>query len=198
MVTTTSPSYPILSSLDYAGIYGRKLYTEDVVLTQIKALKQALTEETPLRILDSDDCYKLLVNCDNCELSATTIQKELEEKYSIYIEGVFGNNLLLMFSPCNTLEELNVLEKALFSLSLEEKEHVKKISTPILRLIQTLSPREAYFAKGELVPKEKAVGRVSKENITQFPPCVPLVTVGETFTEEAVLLLEKDYVEVVK
>ncbi len=198
MVTTTSPSYPIMSSIDYAGIYGEKLYTDDVILPQIKALKQALTQETPLRILDSDDCYKLLINCDDCELSATAIQQELEQKYSIYIEGVFGNNLLLMVSPCNTLEELKILQEAFFSLSLAEKELVKKIRTPILRLKQTLSPREAYFAEGVLLPKEKAIGRVSKENITQFPPCVPLVTIGETITEEAVTLLEKDYVQVVK
>ncbi len=198
MVTTTSPSYPIMSSIDYAGIYGKKLYTDDVILPQIKALKQALAEETSLRILDSDDCYKLLINCDDCELSATAIQQELEQKYSICIEGVFGNNLLLMFSPCNTLEEMKILREAFFGLSLVEKELVKKIRTPILRLKQTLSPREAYFAEGELVSKEKAVGRISKENITQFPPCVPLVTIGETITEEAVTLLGKDYVQVVK
>ncbi|MBQ7791971.1 MAG: hypothetical protein IJ367_00555, partial [Clostridia bacterium] len=74
----------------------------------------------------------------------------------------------------------------------------ENIVIPILQLDQTLSPREAYFAEGEVIPKEKAVGRVSKENITQFPPCVPIVTIGETFTEEAIALLEKDFVEVVK
>ena len=114
------------------------------------------------------------------------------------MEGVFGNNLLLMFSPCNTLEELDILEQAMLDLSLEEKELGKKGKVPVLQLEQTLSPREAYFAEGEVVPKEKAAGRVSKENITQFPPCVPMVTVGETFTKEAINLLEKDFVEVVK
>lgn len=198
MVTTTSPSYPILSSLDYAGIYGEKLYAEDAVLQKINELKQALLSETNLRILETDDCYKLLVNCDGVSLSAKEIKNHLEQKYSIYIEGVFGNNLLFMFSPCNKAEEMELLQNAMLSMNLTACETKERKQIPILKLSQTLSPREAFYAQGEVIPVKNAAGRVSKENITQFPPCVPLVTIGETITEEAVSFIHREWIEVVK
>ncbi|MBQ7950258.1 MAG: aminotransferase class I/II-fold pyridoxal phosphate-dependent enzyme [Clostridia bacterium] len=197
MVTTTSPSYPILSSLDYSGMYGAELYEKDTIITKIKTLKQALLRETNLRILENDDCYKLFVNCDGVNLSAKEIQTILEEKHAIYIEGVFGNNLLFMFSPCNRTEEVELLQQALLSVDLLP-ENKKTPAVPVLKLTQQMSPREAYFSEGEVIPAKKAVGRVSKENITQFPPCVPLVTIGEKLTEEAVSYLDRDFIEVVK
>ena len=103
-----------------------------------------------------------------------------------------------MFSPCNTVEEIKILEKAFLSLDLIVEEAKHQNVVPVLRLEQKLSPREAYFAQGEFLPKEKAVGRVSKENITRFPPCIPIVTIGEVLTEEALSLIEKDVIEVVK
>ncbi len=198
MVTTTSPSYPILSSLDYSGIYGKELYENDTIIKKIRDLKQALLAKTNLQILENDDCYKLFVNCDGVHLSAQKIQTILEEEHSIYIEGVFGNNLLFMFSPCNRAEEVEVLQEALLSMNLASVDNKKSLSIPILKLSQAMSPREAFFSSGEVIPVKEAAGRVSKENITQFPPCVPVVTIGEKLTEEAVCYLEKEFIEVVK
>lgn len=198
MVTTTSPSYPILSSLDYSRMEGKKLYGNDVILQGVHHLKETLQQKAPFLVLDNQDRYKLLLNCSQCNLSASQIQKILEDQYSIYIEGVFGDNLLLMFSPCNTEEELSILSQALLSLPLKQSNRKTLTEIPILRLSQGLSPREAYFAEGEMVSKEQAVGRVSKENITRFPPCVPMVTIGEIITKEAVGYLDRDFIEVVR
>ncbi len=197
LVHTTSPSYPILSSLDYAGIFGTKLYQTTAVLNEIKELSQELTDTTPLKILPNQDSYKLLLNCDSTNFSAEYLEKYLQNEYKIYAEGVFANNLLLMFSPCNTVEEIRVLSKAILELPWKEK--TPAVPTyPLFKLSQKMSPREAYFADGEWIAKEQAVGRIAKENITRFPPCVPLVTVGEELTCEAIRLLPKDTVFVVK
>ncbi len=197
MVHTTSPSYPILSSLDYAGLFGKELYQNQIVLKEIKQLSQKLTEQTPLRILPNQDPYKLLLNCDCTNISAEELEKYLQTDYKIYAEGVFGNNLLLMFSPCNTVEEIKLLSKAFLQLDWPKKE-TTVTKYPLLKLPQGMSPREAYFAPGEWVFTKQAVGRISKENITRFPPCVPLVTVGEKLTEESVGLIPKDRIYVVK
>lgn len=198
LVNTTSPSYPILSSLDYSGSMGEVLYQNTDVLNEILLWKQELEETTPFCVLDNQDCYKLFLNCDACSLTALEIQRYLEKQYHIYIEGVFGNNLLFMFSPCNTLEEIRLLKHAISSLKIQEKELLPKKKISILRLNQKLSPREAYFADGEVLPVKQAIGRVSKENITEFPPCVPVVTVGEELNEEAVSMIQKEYITVVK
>ena len=68
------------------------------------------------------------------------------------MEGVFGNNLLLMFSPYNREEEVNLLEKALLSLELTTAGPKEKNAVPVLLLPQRLSPREAFYAPGEVVP----------------------------------------------
>jgi len=197
MVHTTSPSYPILSSLDYSGTYGRKLYQNTLVAEKIKELSKELTEKTPLKILANQDSYKLLLNCDGTNYSAEELDKYLQKNYKIYAEGVFGNNLLLMFSPCNKMEEIKTLSKALFNLDWKEKE-TTKTSYSLLKLKQVMAPRDAYFAEGEWISAKEAVGRISKENITRFPPCVPIVTVGEELSEEAVKLIDNEEIYVVK
>ena len=196
LVHTTSPSYPILSSLDYSGLYGKELYQNQTVLEAIKNLSKELCEKTPLKILTNQDSYKLLLNCDAANFSAEELDKHLQENNKIYAEGVFGNNLLLMFSPCNTADEIKTLSKALFTLDWNEKE-TTKTNYPLFKLHQAMSPREAYFAEGEWVSVKEAVGRISKENITTFPPCVPIVTVGEEFTREALEMVPADRVYVV-
>ncbi len=197
LVHTTSPSYPILSSLDYAGLFGAKLYQNTVVLEEIKVLSHELSQKTSLRILPNQDSYKLLLNCDCANFSAEYLEKYLQKKHKIYAEGVFGNNLLLMFSPCNTVEEVRVLSQALSALPWEDRISCAT-QYPIFKLHQKMSPREAYFAEGEWIPKEQAVGRIAKESITRFPPCVPLVTIGEELTVDTIRILPKDTVFVVK
>ena len=63
-----------------------------------------------------------------------------------------------------------------------------------------VTPREAFIAKGEIVDIKSSVGRISKENITVFPPCVPIIAAGEILTEEAVYHLSKlkKEIEVIK
>ena len=194
MVHTTSPSYPILSSLDYSGSFGKELYQNTSVAEKIKELSNELTEKTPLKFLANQDSYKLLLNCDGTNYSAEELDKYLQKNYKIYAEGVFGNNLLLMFSPCNTVDEIRILSDALLELLWEQKEGTKTTKTtyPLVKLHQKMSPRDAYFAEGEWIPAKEAVGRISKENVTRFPPCVPIVTVGEELSEEAVGLIDRD------
>jgi lysine decarboxylase len=53
-----------------------------------------------------------------------------------------------------------------------------------------MSPRDAFYADTELVKPEDAVGRISAEMVTPYPPGIPAAVPGERYTE-AIL----DYVE---
>lgn len=44
--------------------------------------------------------------------------------------------------------------------------------------------RHAYFAPDELVPAERAVGRISADAVAAYPPGIPNVLPGETLTQE--------------
>jgi arginine decarboxylase len=54
-----------------------------------------------------------------------------------------------------------------------------------------LAPREAFFARNEVVSAGAAVGRVSAELIAPYPPGVPVLAPGELITAEAVNALRE-------
>src|SRR3954468_11135425 len=61
---------------------------------------------------------------------------------------------------------------------------------PELRTEQVMTPRDAFFAKTELVKPKDAAGRISAELVTPYPPGIPAAVPGERYTEAIV-----DYVE---
>jgi arginine/lysine/ornithine decarboxylase len=59
-----------------------------------------------------------------------------------------------------------------------------------LRTEQAMLPRDAFFAATEHVKPRDAVGRVSAEMITPYPPGIPVVAPGEVVNEAIVDYLE--------
>ena len=47
-----------------------------------------------------------------------------------------------------------------------------------------MSLREAYFAHAEVVPAERAIGRVSADALAAYPPGIPNLLPGELITAE--------------
>ena len=52
-----------------------------------------------------------------------------------------------------------------------------------------LSPREAYFARGERVPAERAEGRIAAETIVFYPPGIPVLAMGDRIDGETLAYL---------
>jgi len=53
-----------------------------------------------------------------------------------------------------------------------------------LELEPAMLPRDAFFAAKETVPADKAVGRICAEQITPYPPGIPVIIPGERITTE--------------
>ena len=53
-----------------------------------------------------------------------------------------------------------------------------------LELEPAMLPRDAFFAIKEAVPAGKAAGRISAEQITPYPPGIPVIIPGERITSE--------------
>jgi arginine/lysine/ornithine decarboxylase len=60
-----------------------------------------------------------------------------------------------------------------------------------LRTEQAMLPRDAFFAQAESVKPGEAVGRVSAEMITPYPPGIPVLAPGELVNQAAVDYLEE-------
>jgi arginine/lysine/ornithine decarboxylase len=60
-----------------------------------------------------------------------------------------------------------------------------------LRTEQAMLPREAFFAQTELVKPRDAIGRVSAELVTPYPPGIPAIAPGEAYNAATVDYLEE-------
>ena len=64
---------------------------------------------------------------------------------------------------------------------------METLPTPAVKL----SPREAFYAEMETIPLVQALGRISGETITYYPPGIPCLGVGETITEEVLAYMKQ-------
>lgn len=103
---TTSPSYPIMASVEYAVKY-----------PQNKEIER-LAEEFKMRhgCVKNDDWTKILVPFGDSSFAAA----EALERKGIYPEFCDGNYLLFYLSPCTKQKELKILGKLLVKLPRSE------------------------------------------------------------------------------
>lgn len=64
---------------------------------------------------------------------------------------------------------------------------METLPTPVVGL----SPREAFYAEMETIPFAQALGRISGETITYYPPGIPCLGVGEIITEEVLAYMKQ-------
>ena len=164
---TTSPSYPIMASVEYAAKYPRNL--------ELEAL--AIEFEKHPRIVKSDDWTKLGARFGK---HAYEVEKLLEQE-GIYPEFCDGEIVLFYLSPATEIAEFSFLKERLLSLfetyPYDGEKKGERIHTPLVL------PKNA---KTEWVTLNQAEGRICAENSGLFPPCTPLILAGEKIEKEAI------------
>lgn len=168
---TTSPSYPIMASVEYAVKY-----------PQNKDLEQAIRGwHSDERIYANEDWTKL---CALFGQNAFEAEKQLESE-GFYTEFCDGNVLTFYLSPVMNEVDYERLKTRLFQLFKEypfiEEKEAQQIPAP------------AIFPKNEVewVDLDKAEGRVCAGLCGLFPPCTPLFQIGERIDGERLSKIEK-------
>ncbi len=165
MFRTTSPSYPILASVECAVKYPRNEELEHT----------ATVLQCALGAYPNGDWTKLVIPFGKY---ADTAQTYLEKR-GVYPEFNDGNYLMFYLSPCTRMKELKKLCRLLQKLprvdifieTVKTKERVKKQKTVTW------------------VPLKSAIGLTCAEDAGLFPPCMPLVKTGDIITERIVARL---------
>lgn len=161
---TTSPSYPIMASVEYAVKYPRNEGLE----------KRAFALQAMDRVYTNDDWTKV---CAVFGSRAFEVEKRLESE-GVYVEFCDGNAVTFYLSPVMADEEMAWLEARLPQLfkeyPLEEEKSVQRNPAPLV-FIQNDT---------EWVELEKAQGRVCAGLCGLFPPCTPLFHIGEIIEKE--------------
>ena len=190
---SSSPSYPIMASLDAARHYLGTYEQIDVsfLLTEIQSFKEELAKIPMIKVLDfpnnHGDHLKITIQ-SRCELSGFELQKRLEES-GIYTELADPNNVLLILPLLKAgqryplKEAARKMQSALLGLTLyEAKEDFIMDSQKISEL--AIPFEEMASLAVEEVPIGEAVDFICAETIIPYPPGVPLLLKGERITEE--------------
>lgn len=180
---TTSPSFPIMASVEYSVKY---IKNTPKALEDAKAAVKAFMEKCPLKIYPSDDWSKLAVDCEPLGISSYDVEKILESK-GIYAELSDGKYVLFYLSPAITASDLNGLLSVLTGIANNKK--LKKsfvAKSPLPAAERTYSFQYALKQRRELVSLSESVGRMCAANAGIMPPCTPVVAAGEMITDAAV------------
>ncbi len=209
MLTTTSTSYLLLASLDVArkrlATEGRELIEETLKKAEktrnringIPYLYCVGREKTGTQATYDYDPTKLIISVKELGISGHDVEIWLRKKHNIEVELSDLYNILCIITPGDSDEDLDLLVKALQQLSDEfssesagfrETITVEVPEIPVL----SLSPRDAFYAKTELVPFEESAGRIIAEFIMVYPPGIPIFIPGEIITDENLHYIEKN------
>ena len=166
---TTSPSYPIMASVEYAVKYPRNEWLEEEAVALACSLKNGYF---------GGDWSKLCLKVPRAEEEAERLEKK-----GIYPEFATMNLLCFYLSPATTRDEFLVLKECLLELDKQAKKEDELVPVPtILREIK---------GETEEIDIENAEGRVCAKACGFFPPCLPFIQKGEVVKRSQIKWLSK-------
>ncbi|MBT2692173.1 aminotransferase class I/II-fold pyridoxal phosphate-dependent enzyme [Bacillus sp. ISL-55] len=185
---SSSPSYPLMASLDLARLYLGTYSKEDLsyLKEETEKFKENLQTLEVIRILQHDDPLKLTIQSKGA-WSGFELQSKLES-VGIFTELADPYNVLLVlpllkYGMKHRLKE--AAEKIAEVVSAMPVGKNKPESKVVHKTISTLevSYKEMELQQTEYVLLKDATGRVSAEQIIPYPPGIPLCLPGEVVTE---------------
>lgn len=184
---TTSPSYPIMASVEYGVKY---FINNPKQLAKAKSIAEELKAGLKgIPLYPSPDWTKISVDFKALGISPYLVQGALQKK-GIYCEMNDGRYLLFYLSPCIDGFSALELKSALIAVCAQKKFRNTYIGLPeIPKAERTYSFLFAYKQKYEWVPLDGAVGKMSADNVGVSPPSLPVLVAGEMVTKEAIACL---------
>lgn len=184
---TTSPSYLILQSLDYANRYIANGYKAKLAsfLCEVKKAKDTLAENG--FTLLGNEPLKIVIDAKKYGYYGQELAKIMRDG-NIYCEFYDNDFAVLMLTPENPKESL---EKAVLTLiQIPKKEKITAAPPNFCPAERVLSIRDALFCEREKIDAENSVGRIFADANVACPPAVPLIIAGEKINENTLRLFK--------
>ncbi len=194
-VCSSSPSYPIAASADFA----RAALAEpdngwDKYIDRCEELKSRLTANTPARFMQNDDPTRLVLTLASAGIGGKQLAAELAA-WGIDVEMSDDLSVVMIATPSNTPEDFSRLESAICDI-------YKKLGTSVPFTIQEsdlfntneivlCEPHKAFYSRDVKVNADEAAGRISRRTVMAYPPGVPIAAMGERITPEGAAVLGK-------
>ena len=199
LLTTTSPSYPLLASMDLArhlmqqeGLdhleKARQLADEySDRINQLPGL-QCWGTRLPAPGVAAIDPLKILVLTDAWNMTGFEIGRRLRQQHHIQVEIEADHHILAMMSMFHQRNDWERFYRALQTITKEpgdrkaNNSNIKPVVPPAPVVIK--SPREAFYSNNKRVRLTEARNRVSAEMVAVYPPGIPGLLPGEMITGE--------------
>lgn len=180
---TTSPSYPVMASVEYGYKY---LYNNPKFYEEAETAVSAFRQKCAAPVYVSDDFTKIVADLGALGISSDVAAEQLEKK-GIYSELSDGRHLIFYASPLTTAADLNSLNAALTAVVNNKKiKNTYKERPALPSNERTYSFLYALKNRRELVPLKKAAGRMCARSAGVTPPCIPVIVAGEIITSDAI------------
>ncbi len=198
IVQSTSPHYWFLASLDSArqqlALEGREIIGR--ALNLARQVRKELNQILGITVFGRDiidghsvcgfDETKITIDFSGLGLDGVTAERELRRE-GIEVELVAGNHVLALITLGDTAATAEALVTACAHIAAHHEGAPLQQAGEELPLPQphvVMAPRRAWNLPREAVPLEAALGRTAAENVTFYPPGIPVLSLGEEITAD--------------
>ncbi len=206
MAQTTSPSVPILASIDAArrqmALHGQDLLDRAIALAA--EARRRLQVLPGVSVLDAErlgvnafDLTKLVIDVDGLDLTGYETERALRERFGLAPEMSDLVGIVCLVTIGDTQDSIDRLVDAFATLSREhhhgddQRRNSRSSGSIVSPSTLAMTPRDAFFAPSRAVSLEAAIGEVSSELVIPYPPGIPVLAPGEIITAEKVAYLRE-------
>lgn len=204
ILTTTSPNYFLMASLDAARAqiqaHGAELSEQAVAAA--KQLRELLHSFQGLRVLEETDCHgwrldttKVTVNVAGWGYTGVEVGTKLREA-RVAVELVDAQNVLFLVTYADVNDDYAValerIRETFVMLEQHKRQGTAQASASVVPTTKSvLSLREVFFGTKQSVRLEDAVGKVCAEQVSFYPPGIPALLPGEIITQAIITYCQK-------
>ncbi|MDD3269834.1 MAG: aminotransferase class I/II-fold pyridoxal phosphate-dependent enzyme, partial [Syntrophomonadaceae bacterium] len=205
LLTTTSPSYPILASLDLArelmcqrgeALLDRAWHLAGEYRKKIQQLKgldcHGEAEMQQIPGLKEIDPLKLLIIPRGLSIDGFELAQILRDSYKIEVEHADNKFILAMMSMFHERADWESLYRSLEDIAGKyagkQPDGLRLELPPWPQL--SLLPREAFMAASRTVRLKDSQGLIAAEMVAPYPPGIPCLLPGELISPEIFSYLE--------
>ncbi len=175
---TTSPSYPIMASLDWARAQLEAHQARwRATATLCQQTVRAIAQNTPFSCVPGGDPCRLSIA--TCAGGYTGYEVgDFLQAHGIVAELCDRDFVVCIVTDADHPADLSALQQALASLPRRAPLAPLAFLSPP-RPMRRMSPRAAFFAPKQACTLREAAGKIAACNLSPYPPGVPVVGLGE-------------------
>ncbi len=199
---TTSPSYILMSSIDFAVAYMANQGKDklEALLDNIGKWTSYMKQIDKVKILDNDmkdnqifdfDSTKILMQIDG--LTGKSMEDILREKYKIQLEM---SDYYYGLALTSILDEDEDFGRLAYSIEDISKKHsyidmsLNNIDIKKIKPEAKISLCDAFHREKTEIEFIKSSGKISGDFIIPYPPGIPIICPGEIITDEVISYIE--------